>query len=69
MIATGIYLPDLLQAEQKEIRTNIVKRTLRRSFALQKLPLLHSRDMVRSHYADKRLRIIYTPTLKEHWNY
>ena len=68
-IATGIGLTPLLRAGKKEFRTNIVKRALRRNFALQKLSHLHSPEMVRYYYTDKRLRIIYTPTLKEHWNY
>jgi hypothetical protein len=68
-IATGLSLTPLLRAEKKEFRTNIVKRAFRRNFALQKLSHLHSPEMVKYYYTDKRLRIIYTPTLKEHWNY
>jgi hypothetical protein len=66
-VATG-KVTALLRAEQNEICTNIIKRALpRRNFALQKLSLLHSSEVVRSRNMDKRLRVHCLP-LEEHLN-
>ena len=59
----------LLRAGEKEICTNIIKRALpRRNFALQKIPLPHSSEIVRSRYMGKRLMVHSFP-LEEHLNH
>jgi hypothetical protein len=59
----------LLRAGEKEICTIIIKRALpRRNYALQKLSLLHSSEIVRSRNMDKRLRVHLLP-LEEHLNH
>jgi hypothetical protein len=68
MNATGIYLAAQQRAEQKEIRTNIIKRTLNRSSALHQFFPLHIPDIPGFLYKEKRLRIHTTPP-EELWNY
>lgn len=66
--ATG-KMTALLRAGEKEICTNIIKRALpRRNYALQKLSLLHSSEVVRSRNMDKRLRVHLLP-LEERLNH
>jgi hypothetical protein len=68
-VATGIYLSAQPGAGAKEICTNIIERALlRRHFALRKLPLPHSSEIVRSRYMDKRLMVHSLP-LEDHLNY
>jgi hypothetical protein len=68
LMATGIRLTPLLRAEEKGIRTDIIKRALWRHFALQGLSHQHSPEFARFPHKDKRFRV-HPPTLEEHWNY
>jgi hypothetical protein len=68
VIATGMVTAQL-RAGDKEIRTTIIKRALpRRSFALQKLSLLHSSAIIRSRNMDKRPGVHCIP-LEEYLNH
>lgn len=66
--ATGMYVANQLRVEKKEIRTNIIKRALNRTFALQQLSHLHIQELARSRYMAKWLRVHTTP-VEELWNY
>ena len=63
MMATGIILAPLLQAEKKKIRTYGLKRALSRNYALQTLSHLHIPKLERSRYMDPWLRA-HTPPME-----
>jgi hypothetical protein len=65
--AAGIYVTTPIGAEKKEIRTNIIKRALKRSLLLQQLSFLHTPKIARCRSMDKWLRV-HTTRTEELWN-